>query len=307
MSMLHQPVMAQQALVALNIKKDGRYLDMTFGRGGHSNLILQALGKEGRLTAIDRDSEAVTYGQCIQDERFDISHGDFASLDLTMTGDKGGAFDGVLLDLGLSSPQLDDAERGFSYRQAGKLDMRMDTSQGISAAQWLEQVQEQELRRCIFLYGEEKQAGKIAKHIVKHRESKSIATTEQLVAVLKEAMPFWYPKKHPARRTFQAIRMAVNQEWDQLEKGLEQAFARLVPGGRLVVISFHSIEHRIVKQFIQKYSAGNESYDRYSMHHQQEKCVQLKRIGRRVLPSVQEAEDNPRARSAQMRVAERLV
>jgi 16S rRNA (cytosine1402-N4)-methyltransferase len=303
----HQPVLLAEVIDNFSIKSDGIYVDATFGRGGHSQAILKSLGPTGRLLAMDKDPEAIAYaGQHFSsDTRFSIHHGSFASL-ATMLKHQNfyGKVNGILFDLGVSSPQLDNPARGFSFQQSGKLDMRMDLSSGVDAATWIQQVSEEELARVLWEYGEERFSRRIARSIVSVRQETPITTTHQLAEIVSAAIPSWEKGKHPATRSFQAIRIAVNQELDDLKKGLEQALDALCIGGRLLVISFHSLEDRIVKHFIQHEERGDHFPARLPVKYT-EFQPKLKRIGRAIQPSIEEVEHNPRARSAVLRIAEK--
>ena len=256
--MEHLPVMYAEALQQLAIKKDGIYLDCTFGRGGHSQGILNLLGPTGQLLAFDRDSDAINsdYAQAmLADERFRLKHSCFSQLEnIIESAGLAGKIDGILLDLGVSSPQLDNPERGFSFLRDGPLDMRMDGSTGVSAEQWLASVDEKDLVKVLFEYGEEKFARRIARAIVEQRAQAPITTTRQLALLIEDAVSVREKHKHPATRTFQAIRIEINGELDELKVVLEQSARVLKPEGRLVVISFHSLEDRIVKRFIRNES-----------------------------------------------------
>lgn len=309
MSHQHIPVMLKEAVANLVTDENGIYVDATFGRGSHSQAILNALGPTGQLIAFDKDPEAVLYAkQHIHDKRFTIYHSSFARMQMMLhEAQVVGAVDGILFDLGVSSPQLDNPERGFSFVREGKLDMRMDTSQGVSAMQWIAEVEESELANVLWLYGEEKFSRRIARAIVTKRTDTPITTTAQLAEIIKYAMP--RPKnpqdKHPATRSFQAIRIAINQELTELEHGLDQALECLKVNGRLAVISFHSLEDRIVKQFIKNYEKGQDLPRGLPIKGNHFKA-RLKSVGKAVKPSTQEIDHNPRARSAILRIAEKL-
>lgn len=307
--MEHFSVLYDEALQALEIKQDGLYLDCTFGRGGHSRGILNRLGPSGRLLAIDRDREAIdsVYAkELLQDERFSLHHGCFSDLaGLVGSHGKQGAVDGVLMDLGVSSPQLDTPERGFSFMQDGPLDMRMDGHAGLTAAQWLMQVDEKELVRVLFEYGEERFARRIARAIVETRKEQTIKTTLELAKLVEDAIPFRDKHKHPATRTFQAIRIEINKELQEVETGLAQAVDVLAKHGRLVVISFHSLEDRIVKRFIRAESGRKYNPGRIPVLEQDIEQGCLKTIGKAVRAGAEEIQRNPRSRSAVMRVAEK--
>ena len=304
MAVLHQSVLYQEALDALNFQADGFYVDGTFGRGGHSKGILDALAPSGHLLAFDRDIDAINSAEAIslkQDQRFKLHHGCFNEL-AAVCGQFGwqGKVNGILLDLGVSSPQLDFAERGFSFLRDGPLDMRMDTTQGLSAASYLAQVEEQELIRILFEYGEERFARRIAKAVVEQRKVAAIETTLQLAKLIDQAVPFKEKYKHPATRTFQAIRIEINQELEQIKTVLDQAVDVLAPGGRLVVIAFHSLEDRIVKRFIRSESG------RKPIKEEAIEQGRLKKVGSSIRAQEAELKQNPRARSAVMRVAEKI-
>lgn len=307
--MEHLSVLYEEALQALAIKEDGVYLDCTFGRGGHSQGILNRLGESGRLLAIDRDIEAIdsVYARELQkDDRFTLHHGCFSDL-AELVGRNGmlGAVDGVLMDLGVSSPQLDNPERGFSFMQDGPLDMRMDGNAGLTAAQWLAKVDEKELVKVLFEYGEERFARRISRAIVERRQEQAIETTLQLARLIEDAIPFRDKHKHPATRSFQAIRIEINKELEEVEQGLEQAVEVLAASGRLVVISFHSLEDRIVKRFIRAESGRKYNPGRIPIKEQDIERGRLKTIGKAVRAGAEELQRNPRSRSAVMRVAEK--
>ena len=278
-----------------------------FGRGGHANAILEKLGPEGHLFAIDKDPEAILYARNIfsRDPRFVIEHGSFSDLErFLIKHNVYGKVDGVLLDLGVSSPQLDNPERGFSFMRPGKLDMRMNSISGVDAATWIAGVSEEELTRVLKEYGEERFAKRIARAILLARQEEPITTTERLADIVTKAIPAWQPGKHPATRSFQAIRIAINQELDDLEKGLIQALGALKKEGRLVVISFHSLEDRIVKQFMQKEEQGDSFPAKLPI---KQALIQsrLKRLSGAIKASDKEIQTNPRARSAILRVGEK--
>ena len=308
--MEHLPVMYAEALQQLAIKKDGIYLDCTFGRGGHSQGILNLLGQYGQLLAFDRDSDAINsdYAQAmLTDERFKLKHSCFSELEsIVKRANLAGKVDGILLDLGVSSPQLDNPERGFSFLRDGPLDMRMDGNAGVSAAQWLASVDEKELVKVLFDYGEERFARRIARAIVEIRAESPITTTRQLAELIEDAVPVREKHKHPATRTFQAIRIEINRELDELKACLQQSARVLRPGGRLVVISFHSLEDRIVKRFIRDESGAKYNPGKLPIKEVDIAKGILKRMGKALKASEQEISQNPRARSAIMRVAERV-
>jgi 16S rRNA (cytosine1402-N4)-methyltransferase len=300
----HQTVLLKEAIDALAIRTDGTYVDATFGRGGHSRLILERLGPRGRLVALDKDPEAVAAATRISDARFSVVHSSFAELAqvLECLGLK--SVDGVLLDLGVSSPQLDDAARGFSFRRDGPLDMRMDTSRGQTAAQWLETASEAEIREVIRDYGEERFAKQIAKAIVAARQREPVVTTGQLADIVGAAVRTREKNKDPATRSFQAIRIYLNQELAHLSLALPQILDLLTPGGRLAVISFHSLEDRIVKRFMRDAAHANVPI-RLPLRERELPQPRLRLIGKPVRPSAEEIAANARARSATLRVAER--
>ena len=308
--MEHLPVMYAEALQQLALKKDGIYLDCTFGRGGHSQGILNLLGQYGQLLAFDRDSDAINsdYAQAmLTDERFKLKHSCFSELEsIVKRANLAGKVDGILLDLGVSSPQLDNPERGFSFLRDGPLDMRMDGNAGVSAAQWLASVDEKELVKVLFDYGEERFARRIARAIVEIRAESPITTTRQLAELIEDAVPVREKHKHPATRTFQAIRIEINRELDELKAVLQQSARVLKPGGRLVVISFHSLEDRIVKRFIRDESGAKYNPGRLPIKEVDINKGILKTMGKALKAGKQEISQNPRARSAIMRVAERV-
>ena len=293
----------------LAIKPNGIYIDGTFGRGGHSRLILSQLGEQGRLIATDRDPRAIEEAKTISDPRFQIFHTTFSAIpavceELGLTG----KIDGILLDLGVSSPQLDDAERGFSFMRDGPLDMRMDTTKGLSAAEWLDQVSIDDLTWVLKEFGEERFAKRIATAIVNFNKTsgQKITRTLQLAQIISDVVPFKDKHKHPATRSFQAIRIFINSELDELEKALNSALSVLAPEGRLSIISFHSLEDRMVKQFIKKNSKGKEVPRGLPiLESELNKDIPLKAVGKAIMPSEAEIDANPRSRSAVLRVAEK--
>jgi 16S rRNA (cytosine1402-N4)-methyltransferase len=305
----HLTVLLHEAVTGLITDKSGCYVDGTFGRGGHSALILGGLSEGGRLLAIDKDEQAVAVGSLRfgGDSRFRMVHGSFAHLqDVLAEQHWIGKVAGVLLDLGVSSPQLDQADRGFSFMQDGPLDMRMDTSAGKTAAEWINSAAEDEVAYVLKEYGEERFAKRMARAVVAERELIPITTTGRLAKIITEANPAWEKGKNPATRAFQAIRIYINNELQDLEAVLAQALAVLAVGGRLVVISFHSLEDRIVKRFIQRYEKGDElpmglpvTQDRLNKR--------LRRIGKAIKASPDEVAINPRSRSAIMRIAEKIA
>ena len=303
----HRPVLLNEAVDALNIQPDGKYLDGTFGRGGHSRAILARLSKEGCLLSLDRDPEAVAAGkeELGDDPRFSIVQGDFADMERFVRewGVEEG-LDGILLDIGVSSPQLDNPERGFSFMEDGPLDMRMNPLQGVSAKEWLAEASERELTRVFREFGEERHARRIARSIVLARQKQRLETTGQLARLIEETTGRREQNKHPATRCFQAIRIVINDELAQLARGLEEAINLLRPGGRLVVISFHSLEDRLVKRTIREAARPGKVRRNVPQHPDHEPL--LRPIGRAIKASETELSVNPRARSAVMRVAEKL-
>jgi len=303
----HRTVLLEEAVAGLAIagaRADGVYLDGTFGRGGHSRLILERLSARGRLIAFDKDPLAIATAQGITDTRFRIVHDSFATLDEALAAQGVAQVDGVLLDLGISSPQVDDAARGFSFRFDGPLDMRMDTTRGMSAAQWLAIAEEQTIAKVIRDYGEERFAVQIAKAIIARRSVEPISSTRQLATLVAQAVKTREKGKDPATRTFQAIRIFINQELEELEVGLVKAFEQMAQHGRLVVISFHSLEDRIVKQFMAS-KAHVPQPDRRLPIRAVDLPQPLGKLLPRVKPSDAEVAGNPRARSAVMRALER--
>ncbi len=304
----HRTVLLNEAVDALALegeRADGIYVDGTFGRGGHSRLILQRLGAGGRLLAFDKDTQAIANAATISDARFDIAHDSFATLGEALAVRGIRQVNGVLLDLGISSPQVDDAARGFSFRADGPLDMRMDTTRGISAAEWLATETEQKIEKVIREYGEERFAFQIAKAIAARRAVEPISSTRQLAAIVANAVKTREKGKDPATRTFQAIRIFINKELEELEVVLSEAYRHLAPHGRLVVISFHSLEDRIVKQFMAGKANVPQPDRRLPIRAVDLPQPEMKLIAR-IKPSAEEISANPRSRSAVMRVAERL-
>jgi 16S rRNA (cytosine1402-N4)-methyltransferase len=302
----HLPVLLQETLEALRLREDGKYVDCTFGRGGHSGALLARLGPQGRLLALDQDQDAVASaeaGALAADGRFQLVHSRFGRLaDVVQAQGWTGEVDGVLLDLGVSSPQLDVAERGFSFLRDGPLDMRMDTSSGITAAQWLAQVAESELAEVLRVYGEERYARRIARAVVEQRGQQVIDSTGRLAQLIAQAVPSREPGKHPATRSFQAIRIYLNDELGELRQALDQVLPVLRAGGRLAVIAFHSLEDRMVKRFMRDQERGlAPDAPKWAVPQ-----PSLRRIGKAVYASAEELAQNPRARSAVLRVAERL-
>ncbi|MBV2234889.1 MAG: 16S rRNA (cytosine(1402)-N(4))-methyltransferase RsmH [Sterolibacterium sp.] len=305
--MVHRTVLLQEAVEALAIKADGVYVDATFGRGGHSRQILARLGPQGRLIALDRDPTAIAAGKALaaEDGRFVLRHAAFSALAATLDELAIEQVDGVLLDIGVSSPQLDEAARGFSFRFDAPLDMRMDTSRGETAAAWLASASQQEIERVVRDYGEERFAHAIAKAVVAARAECSIATTGQFAALVEKAVRTREPGQHPATRSFQALRIYINQELEELSLTLPQCVARLAPGGRLVVISFHSLEDRIVKRFMREQAQPPQLPARLPVRAAELPEPSLRLVGKPVYPAAAEIVANSRARSAVMRIAEK--
>lgn len=301
--------MLDEAVSELTLNPDGIYIDGTFGRGGHSGLILTRLSPAGRLIAIDRDPTAIAAAQKFQDEkRFVIEHTGFAELQtIAEKHSLVGKVDGILLDLGVSSPQLDEAERGFSFMHDGPLDMRMDTTKGQTAEQWLANADVEDITWVLRTFGEEKHAWRIANAIVEERDQAPLTRTGQLAALIKKTAPQREIKKHPATRSFQAIRMYINSELEQIEKALDAALNVLKPGGRLVVISFHSLEDRLVKQFMKKYSQGKKVPRGLPVSEEELNKGKKLALEGKYKPSKQEVENNVRSRSSVMRIATRLA
>ena len=305
----HTPVLLDEVLAGLAIKADGRYCDATFGRGGHTAAILAALGPAGRVVALDRDPDAIRAGEArfAGEPRLTLVKGSFDRLEERVrAAGLDGQLDGVLMDLGVSSPQLDVAGRGFSFMQDGPLDMRMDYESGQSAADWLARAGEREIATVLRTLGEERFANRIARAIVAARAERPIATTGELAAIVSAAVTTREPGKHPATRTFQAIRIHVNGELDALEAALPRAVRMLAPGGRLCVISFHSLEDRAVKRYMQREAQGDPVYAGLPDVPPHAR-PRLRRVGAAVHPGEAEVASNPRARSAVLRVAERLA
>ncbi|PAU38180.1 16S rRNA (cytosine(1402)-N(4))-methyltransferase [Vibrio coralliilyticus] len=310
----HISVLLHESIDGLAIKPDGTYIDGTFGRGGHSRQILSQLGEQGRLFSIDRDPQAIAEAQTIDDPRFTIIHGPFSCM-AKYAEERGlvGQVDGVLLDLGVSSPQLDDAERGFSFMKDGPLDMRMDPTSGIPVSQWLIEADLDDITWVIREFGEDKHARRIAKAIVAYRENEEnepLTRTGQLAKLISDAAPKSFKeKKHPATRSFQAFRIYINSELEEIDTALKGAASILAPEGRLSVISFHSLEDRMVKRFIRKESKGPEVPHGIPMTEAQIKALgsaNLKPIGKAIKPSKQEVDINTRSRSSVLRIAEKL-
>jgi 16S rRNA (cytosine1402-N4)-methyltransferase len=298
---MHRPVLEQEAVAALALKPGGVYVDGTFGRGGHSRAILAQLGPEGRLIALDRDPEAAAAARAITDPRFSFVRTHFS--DLTALPPR---VDGLLFDLGVSSPQLDDPQRGFSFRADGPLDMRMDPDSGTSAAEWLANAEQQQIAEVIRDYGEERFAKQVAAAIADARRREPIVRTRQLADLVAQAVRTREPGQDPATRTFQAVRIHVNRELEEVSLMLPRAVARLAAGGRLAVISFHSLEDRIVKRFLQGGSKSSLPRE-LPLRAAEIPPPPLKLVGRPVRPSAAEMQSNPRSRSAILRVAERTA
>ncbi|CAM4415635.1 MAG: Ribosomal RNA small subunit methyltransferase H [Legionellaceae bacterium] len=306
---VHQPVLLNEVIEGLNIQADGIYIDGTFGRGGHSRAIMQCLSSKGKLLAIDKDPEAITAGnqEWGSDPRFCLEQGSFAGIQhFVDKRDWKGKVSGIFLDLGVSSPQLDNPLRGFSFLRDGPLDMRMDPHTGLSAADWINSATEKAIVDILFEYGEERFARRIAKAIVKERQIKPFITTSHLASVIAAANPAWERDKHPATRAFQAIRIFINNELSDLSQCLEKALDILQPGGRLVVLSFHSLEDRIVKRFMRRQSKG-ETLPYWLPITQEQLITKMRLIGKAVKPGQDEVKNNPRARSAILRIGEKLL
>ena len=298
----HVSVLLEESVAALAIKPDGTYLDGTFGRGGHSRAILRSLSNSGRLIAFDKDPQAESSAeQFSEDPRFEFVRASFAEISSRVETSE---LDGILLDLGVSSPQLDNAERGFGFSDDGPLDMRMDTRAGMTAAEWLATAPEEDIADVIKTYGEERFAKRMASAIVKARAESPITRTKQLATIVAEANPKWEPHKHPATRAFQAIRIFINRELEDLEIALGHTVDALSEGGRLVVISFHSLEDRIVKRFMRDQARGQQ-LPKHVPVIDSDTGKTLNLVGKAVKPSTDEVQRNPRSRSVIMRVAER--
>ena len=305
----HTTVLLHEAVDALVSEPDGFYVDGTFGRGGHTAELLSRLSGQGSVLAIDKDPQAIASGKerFAGDDRLQLFHGSFADLqNVTAEMGKSGEVSGVLLDLGVSSPQLDQAERGFSFMRDGLLDMRMDTSRGLSAAEWIADANEQEIARVIKDYGEERFARRMASAVVRERAIKPITGTVQLASILAEAHPAWERGRHPATKAFQGIRIFINRELDDLEDLLSQVIDTLKVGGRLVIISFHSLEDRRVKRFIRDQQQGIKLPKNLPVR-DVDRGVRLVKVGKAIKPANSEVDGNVRSRSAVMRVAERVA
>ncbi|EKO3496418.1 16S rRNA (cytosine(1402)-N(4))-methyltransferase RsmH [Vibrio fluvialis] len=313
-SFQHISVLLHESIDGLAIKPDGIYIDGTFGRGGHSRTILSQLGPNGRLYSIDRDPQAIAEAQKIDDPRFTIVHGPFSGIaEYAQRYDLVGKVDGVLFDLGVSSPQLDDAERGFSFMKDGPLDMRMDPTSGMPVSDWLAQADLDDITWVIREFGEDKHARRIAKAIVaysENEENEPLTRTSQLAKLISDAAPKSFKeKKHPATRAFQAFRIYINSELEEIDTALKGAASILAPQGRLSVISFHSLEDRMVKRFMRKESKGPEVPHGIPLTQEQIRALgsaDLKTVGKAIKPSEQEVEMNPRSRSSVLRIAEKL-
>ncbi len=306
----HLTVLLNEAVEALVHTPSGTYVDGTFGRGGHSRLVLENLDEQGKLYGIDKDPLALETAQILEgeDSRFKVFRGSFAQLD-QFAAQEGvsGQLDGILLDLGVSSPQLDDPERGFSFMKDGPLDMRMNPDAGESAAEWVNSASEAELIRVMKDYGEERFARRMARAIIAERKIEPITRTGRLAQIVKEANPAWEKGKHPATRAFQGIRIHINRELEDLEICLQQSLDLLKVGGRLVVISFHSLEDRLVKRFMRDMAKGDTHLPPGVPFTQEQLNIRLKLLSKAIKPSQQEVQANPRSRSAVMRVAERVA
>lgn len=300
----HASVLLDGAIDMLVHDPEGAYLDGTFGRGGHSRAILERIAPAGRLLAIDRDPQAIAEAARIEDSRLVVEQGEFARLgEIAERHGLHGRLAGILLDVGVSSPQLDDAERGFSFLRDGPLDMRMDPTRGESAADWLAHAREADISRVFKAYGEERFARRLARAILARRAERPFTRTTDLAEVIKAAHPAWEKGRHPATRAFQALRIQVNDELGQLDAALEAALEALAPGGHLVVISFHSLEDRRVKRFIRQHVRGDTDLPRGMPVRDDQLMRRLEPLGKARRPSASEIEDNPRARSAVMRAA----
>ncbi|XOD70011.1 MAG: 16S rRNA (cytosine(1402)-N(4))-methyltransferase RsmH [Sodalis sp. (in: enterobacteria)] len=309
---LHSTVLLNEAVQGLNLRPEGIYLDCTFGRGGHSRLILSKLGAQGRLFAIDRDPVAVKTARAINDMRFTIIYGPFSKMVNYMARwNQLGRINGILLDLGVSSPQLDDPARGFSFMRDGPLDMRMDNTRGQSAAQWLTQASAKDIAWVLKTFGEERFSKRIAQAIILRNRQKPITRTSELATLISDICPFQNNHKHPATRTFQAIRIYINRELDEITQALDSVLTVLAPGGRISVTSFHSLEDRLVKHFIRQHSRGPQlppglPLTTSQIATQHKNLYQLKEAGK-MRPSKQEININPRARSSMLRFAEKIA
>lgn len=302
----HLPVLLEEAIEALSIDANGKYIDCTFGRGGHSQKILEGLGQQGSLLALDQDIEALEYGKqkFADDSRIILAHTNFSQItQVAKQHNFDGDVQGILFDLGVSSPQLDDSERGFSFMQDGPLDMRMDASQGMSAAQWLKKVSANELAKVLKEFGQERFSKRIANTLVQQREEAPIETTKQLAELVIKAVGYSKEQKHPATRTFQAIRIYINRELESLAEALDECLALLANSGRLLAITFHSLEDQLVKNLLHKHSHSNLPRKLPVMD---ERKTKLSRVCKAIKPSEDEILRNPRARSAKLHVFEWL-
>jgi 16S rRNA (cytosine1402-N4)-methyltransferase len=301
----HRTVLLTEAVDALNVRANGVYVDCTYGRGGHSRLILSRLGPQGRLIAFDKDPQAVADARALSDPRFSIIHEPYAAFDAGLAALGVGQVDGVLMDLGISSPQIDDGSRGFSFRFDAPLDMRMDTTRGQTAAEWLAAADQAAITEVIRDYGEERFAKQIASTIVAARLENPIVTTRQLAALVAKTVRTREPGQDPATRTFQAIRIYINRELEELSLTLPQILARLATGGRMAVIAFHSLEDRIVKRFMADAAKADKLPSRLPVRAADIGEAPLKLIGKAIRATAAEVDENPRARSAILRIAER--
>lgn len=305
----HQPVLLEQVIESLAIQPSGKYVDATFGRGGHAKAILERLGEDGQLMVIDQDPAAIEAAHELfdGDKRVIVQRGSFADIE-DYIGAVGwvGQVDGILMDLGVSSPQLDDAQRGFSFMREGPLDMRMNPDEGIDCATWLAEVEEREIIRILRVYGEEKFAKRIARAIVEARVEQPITTTTQLAKIIADAVPVREFHKHPATRSFQAIRIYLNRELEALQQGLQQCLTVMKVGGRLLVISFHSLEDRIVKRFV-RFHEQSEQFPPELPLTPDQLGTRMRRVGKAIRADDREINRNPRSRSAVLRVAEKLL
>jgi 16S rRNA (cytosine1402-N4)-methyltransferase len=307
MSSEHETVLKQEAVDALVTSSEGVFVDCTYGRGGHTAEILKKLNGRGRLLVIDKDLVAIKHARLNlgDDERVSVHQGSFSELAMFLDDEGLSGVDGVLMDLGVSSPQLDEAERGFSFSRNGPLDMRMNQQEGQTAAEWLMEAEERDISYVLWKFGEEKFCRRIARQIVAARKINVISTTHDLVGIIEEGTPRKDPNKHPATRSFQAIRIYINQELADLEQGLKIAVEKLNPGGRLVVISFHSLEDRIVKRYMRDLARGEKLPDKLPIRDSEIKRT-VKLIGKAAKPTVEEVTRNRRSRSSIMRIAEKL-
>ena len=310
MSYQHVSVLHDEVIVAMAVRPDGHYVDATYGRGGHASSILAGLDARGRLVVMDRDPQAIADAckKMGNDARVTIVHDDYTALPQLIAASAMDRFDGVLLDLGVSSPQLDDAGRGFSFQQSGPLDMRMDPARGQSAAEWLALADDTEIARVLWEYGEERHSRRIARRIVERRKTAALKTTTELAQLIADAVPRTKHNRHPATRSFQAIRIHINQELTQLSRLLDAIFGILKIGGRLLVISFHSLEDRLVKRFLRMHSTPPKLPRGLPLPADQINSeIRLKTLGKAIRASAAELATNPRARSAVLRVAERAA